>query len=123
MEHRAHGAVPPVVPEGPDESTTPGEGPHTVGEVVSTTAARHRDVLYRTALRLTGCPHDAEDLVQETYRRARRFPDAHGADINVYYAGFRSLRTKIVDRSRGSRKRRGGCAGCSGYSDAEVATR
>lgn len=36
-------------------------------------AFQHMDALFRTALRMTRNPKDAEDLVQETYLRAYRF--------------------------------------------------
>ena len=36
---------------------------------------QHLDALYRTALRMTRNPQDAEDLVQETMLRAFRFLD------------------------------------------------
>ncbi len=79
MEHRTHGAPSSVAPplpirsEGPGESAALGQRPDTAGGAVfNTMAGQHWDVLYRTALRLTGCPQEAEDLVQETYRPAQR---------------------------------------------------
>jgi sigma-70-like protein len=58
---------------GPAESAALGPRPDAAEVVVcNEMAAQHWDVLYRTALRLTGRPQEAEALVQETCRRARR---------------------------------------------------
>jgi hypothetical protein len=56
----------------PAETVLPGEGapwtPPTWDEVVR----EHADRVYRLAYRLTGNPHDAEDLTQETFVRVFR---------------------------------------------------
>ncbi len=105
MERRAHGATPPVVPsgpikrEGPGESAALGQRPDAAGEAVFTTmAAQHWDVLYRTALRLTGCPQDAEDLMQETYRRAQRSAHTYRPGTNLKAWLVRILHHAHIDR-------------------------
>ncbi len=45
-------------------------------------ALPHLDALYHTALRMTGNPSDAEDLVQDTYMKAHRFWDRYTAGTN-----------------------------------------
>src|ERR1700674_5160654 len=62
------------------------------------------DSLYRTALRLTRVPADAEDLVQETYLKAFRAADRFEPGTNLKAWFFASLhntaRNRARDRSR-----------------------
>ncbi len=60
----------------------------------------HLDPLYRTALRLTGRPHDAEDLVQETYLRAWRSLHTYRPGTNPKAWLFRILQNAHIDRYR-----------------------
>src|SRR5881409_150598 len=64
------------------------------------------DSLYRTALRLTGVPADAEDLVQETYLRAFRAADQFEPGTNLRAWLFTILhntaRNRVRDRARDS---------------------
>ena len=62
------------------------------------------DSLYRTALRLTGVPADAEDLVQENYLRAFRAADQFEPGTNLKAWLFTILhnvaRNRLRDRAR-----------------------
>src|ERR1700722_4682990 len=62
------------------------------------------DSLYRTALRLTRVPADAEDLVQETYLKAFRAADRFEPGTNLKAWLFTILhntaRNRARDRSR-----------------------
>ena len=77
----------------------------------STTAARERtafetealaalDSLYRTALRLTRVPADAEDLVQETYLKAFRAADTFEPGTNLRAWLFTILHNTARNRAR-----------------------
>lgn len=63
-------------------------------------ALEHLDALYRTALRLTRNPADAEDLVQETYLRAFRFRDRFAANSNLRAWLFKILSNAAISRFR-----------------------
>jgi RNA polymerase sigma-70 factor, ECF subfamily len=62
------------------------------------------DSLYRTALRLTGVPADAEDLVQETYLKAFRAADTFKPGTNLrawlYTILHNTARNRVRDRAR-----------------------
>src|SRR5438046_6808659 len=62
------------------------------------------DSLYRTALRLTRVPADADDLVQETYLRAFRAADRFEPGTNLRAWLFTILhntaRNRLRDRAR-----------------------
>jgi len=63
-------------------------------------AMEHIDGLYRTALRLTRNPADAEDLVQETYLRAFRFRDRFQPGSNLRAWLFKILSNAAISRFR-----------------------
>jgi RNA polymerase sigma-70 factor (ECF subfamily) len=60
----------------------------------------HLDSLYRTALRMTNNPQEAEDLVQETLLKAFRFSDSYQPGTNLRAWLFRILSTSAINRYR-----------------------
>jgi RNA polymerase sigma-70 factor (ECF subfamily) len=63
-------------------------------------AMPHMDLLYNYALRMTGNPDDANDLVQETYLKAYRFWDKYEKGTNIRAWLFRILRNSYINRYR-----------------------
>ena len=74
-------------------------------ERLETEALTHLDALYRTALRLSRNPQDAEDLVQETYLNAFRALDRFEEGTNLRAWLFRILNNAFISQYR-RRKRR-----------------
>jgi RNA polymerase sigma-70 factor (ECF subfamily) len=68
-------------------------------------ALTYLDALYRTALRLSRNPQDAEDLVQETYLNAFRALDRFEEGTNLRAWLFRILNNAFISHYR-RRKRR-----------------
>ncbi|HEX4206527.1 MAG TPA: sigma-70 family RNA polymerase sigma factor [Ktedonobacteraceae bacterium] len=58
------------------------------------------DSLYRTALRMTNNPQEAEDLVQETVLKAFRFAHTYQPGTNLRAWLFRILNTSAINRYR-----------------------
>lgn len=58
------------------------------------------DLLYNYAVRMTGSPDDAEDLVQETYLKAYRFWDKYEKGTNIRAWLFRIMRNSYINRYR-----------------------
>jgi RNA polymerase sigma-70 factor (ECF subfamily) len=58
------------------------------------------DSLYRTALRMTNNPQEAEDLVQETMLKAFRFAHTYHPGTNLRAWLFRILNTTAINRYR-----------------------
>lgn len=74
-------------------------------ERLETEALGYLDALYRTALRLSRNPQDAEDLVQETYLNAFRSLDRFEEGTNLRAWLFRILNNAFISQYR-RRKRR-----------------
>jgi RNA polymerase sigma-70 factor (ECF subfamily) len=68
-------------------------------------ALPHMRSLYSTALRLSGNPADAEDLVQETYLRAYRSYGTFSAGTNLRAWLFRILTNAHINRYRARSRR------------------
>jgi RNA polymerase sigma-70 factor, ECF subfamily len=95
----------------PDEATQPTAPGEATAQTASNTPAppaedfeagvlSQLDSLYRTALRLTNNPQDAEDLVQETMLKAFRFADTYQRGTNLRAWLFRILNTSAINRYR-----------------------
>jgi RNA polymerase sigma-70 factor (ECF subfamily) len=84
---------------GPPEPETSAAGGET-GRQFEALALSHLPALYRLAVRLTGKPQDAEDLVQETYIKAlRAFPTLRDpARVRPWLAQI--LTRLVIDRHR-----------------------
>lgn len=68
-------------------------------------ALQHVDALYRTALRMTRNPADAEDLVQDALIRAYRFYDRYEPGTNFRAWLFKILTNTYINRFRRQRAR------------------
>jgi RNA polymerase sigma-70 factor (ECF subfamily) len=60
----------------------------------------HMSALYNFALRMTGDPDDAKDLVQETYMKAYRFFDKYSQGTNAKAWLFRIMKNSYINRYR-----------------------
>lgn len=69
-------------------------------ELFEQEALKHLDSLYRTALRMTRNPQDAEDLVQETYLRAFRFFGQFQPGTNLRAWLFKILTNNYINSYR-----------------------
>jgi len=79
---------------------TPSEGLRPVSPAFETEALAALDSLYRTALRLTRAPADAEDLVQETYLKAFRAADSFTPGTNLRAWLFTIIHNTARNRAR-----------------------
>src|SRR5713226_537668 len=80
------------------------QGLQVVSPAFEAEALAYLDSLYRTALRLTRVPADAEDLVQETYlkafRAAGRFEPGTNLRAWLFTIFHNSARNRARDRAR-----------------------
>jgi len=84
------------LPDEPAQADTPSEN----DEFFEREVMLHLDALYRTALRMTRNPQDAEDLVQETMLRAFRFLDRFQRGTNLRAWLFKILTNTYINRYR-----------------------
>lgn len=81
-------------------STSTENAANTVNEDFTAGVIAQLDSLYRTALRLTRNPQEAEDLVQETMLKAFRFSSQYQPGTNLRAWLFRILNTSAINRYR-----------------------
>jgi len=94
--------LPPPAPVAGDAATLARAPAGAEATLFNEMATQHLDALYRTALRLSGRPQDAEDLVQETYLRAWRSLHTYKPGTNPKAWLFRILHNAHIDRFRAS---------------------
>ncbi len=85
------------MPRGQSPEPEPASDPTPAFEVEALASI---DSLYRTALRLTRMPADAEDLVQDTYLKAFRAADTFEAGTNLRAWLFTILHNTFRNRTR-----------------------
>lgn len=86
-----------LTPEQPSSNTTQANVP---SEDFEAGVLAQLDSLYRTALRMTNNPQEAEDLVQETMLKAFRFAHTYQPGTNLRAWLFRILNTSAINRYR-----------------------
>jgi len=80
--------------------TENGRHPEPVRDSLQQEALSHIDSLYRTAVRMTRNPVDAEDLVQETYLRAFRSIDRFTPGTNLRAWLFKIMTNAFINEYR-----------------------
>src|SRR5262245_34292521 len=94
-------AQPPSPPVPPPSSPVPPVPPvDEKRKAFEREALVHLDVLYRVALRLTGNPSDADDLVQETMLKAYRAWDQYEKGTNAKAWLLTILRHAFINEYR-----------------------
>ncbi|MGE3270412.1 MAG: sigma-70 family RNA polymerase sigma factor [Chloroflexota bacterium] len=88
-----------TLPDSPRQPR-PGVPPEERESFFESDVMQHLDALYRTALRMTRNPQDAEDLVQETMLRAYRFLDRFEPGTNLRAWLFKILTNTYINRYR-----------------------
>lgn len=88
----------------------------TVTQALREEALEHIDALYRTGVRLTGNPQDAEDLVQEAYLRAFRGLHSFRPGTNLRAWLFKIMTNAFINDYR-KRTRRPASTSLDGVED------
>jgi RNA polymerase sigma-70 factor (ECF subfamily) len=88
------------MPRAKQRSSEPPSGKRRASEAFEAEALGSIDSLYRTALRLTRVPADAEDLVQETYLKAFRAAEQFEPGTNLRAWLFTILHNTARNRAR-----------------------
>jgi RNA polymerase sigma-70 factor (ECF subfamily) len=73
-------------------------------EVMQEAALQHLDILYRTALRMTSQPAEAEDLVQDTYLRSLKFHKKFQPGTNLKAWLFKMMINLFINKYRRQQK-------------------